>query len=69
MSRGASADAIACARMAIAMQRRMQELRAIWRGRGLEQTFELRMGITTGYCTVCNSGAKTASTTRSSAMR
>jgi adenylate cyclase len=40
------------------MQRRMQELRAIWRGRGLEQTFELRMGITTGYCTVGNFGSE-----------
>jgi adenylate cyclase len=58
VSRGASADAIACARMAIAMQRRMQELGAIWRGRGLEKTFELRIGITTGYCTVGNFGSE-----------
>ena len=58
VSRGAGADAIACARMAIAMQRRMQELGAIWRGRGLEKTFELRIGITTGYCTVGNFGSE-----------
>jgi adenylate cyclase len=58
VSRGASEDAIACARMAIAMQQRMQELGAIWRGRGLEKTFELRIGITTGYCTVGNFGSE-----------
>jgi adenylate cyclase len=58
VSRGLSEDAIACARMAIAMQRRMQELQAIWRSRGLEQIFELRIGITTGYCTVGNFGSE-----------
>jgi PAS domain S-box-containing protein len=31
VSRGLSQDAVACVRMAIAMQRRMQELQAIWR--------------------------------------
>jgi class 3 adenylate cyclase len=40
------------------MQQRMQELGAIWRGRGLEKTFELRIGITTGYCTVGNFGSE-----------
>jgi adenylate cyclase len=58
VSRGLSEDAIACARMAIAMQRRMQELQAIWRSRGLEHIFELRIGITTGYCTVGNFGSE-----------
>jgi adenylate cyclase len=58
VSRGLTEDAVACARMAIAMQRRMRELQAIWRGRGLEQAFELRIGITTGYCTVGNFGSE-----------
>jgi len=58
VSRGLVEDAVACARMAIAMQRRMRQLEAIWRGRGLEQTFELRMGIATGYCTVGNFGSE-----------
>ena len=57
VSRGANEDAVACVRMAIAMQGRMTDLRAIWRGKGLEQAFDLRMGITTGYCTVGNFGS------------
>ena len=58
VSRGLSEDAIACVRMATAMQRRMRELQAIWRSNGLEQAFELRIGITTGYCTVGNFGSE-----------
>lgn len=58
VSRGMNEDAIACVRMGIAMQRRMRELQAIWRGSGLEQPFELRIGITTGYCTVGNFGSE-----------
>jgi PAS domain S-box-containing protein len=58
LSRGAQEDAIACVRMAIAMQRRMRELQSEWRARGLERAFELRVGITTGYCTVGNFGSE-----------
>jgi adenylate cyclase len=58
ISRGLAVDAVACARMAIAMRLRMRELQAIWLSRGLEQTFELRIGIATGYCTVGNFGSK-----------
>ena len=58
VSRGLNEDAIACVRMGLAMQRRMRELQAIWRGSGLEQPFELRIGITTGYCTVGNFGSE-----------
>ena len=58
VSRGMNEDAIACVRMGIAMQRRMRELQAIWHGGGLEQPFELRIGITTGYCTVGNFGSE-----------
>ena len=36
----------------------MRELQLLWRERGLEQTFELRIGITTGYCTVGNFGSE-----------
>jgi class 3 adenylate cyclase len=36
----------------------MRELQAEWRGRGLERAFELRIGITTGYCTVGNFGSE-----------
>ena len=57
-SKGPKEDAIACVRMAIAMQRRMPEMQADWRGRGLDRAFELRMGITTGFCTVGNFGSE-----------
>jgi adenylate cyclase len=57
ISRGAKEDATSAVRMAIAMQHRMRELQNEWRERGLEQTFELRIGITTGYCTVGNFGS------------
>jgi class 3 adenylate cyclase len=58
VSRGAKDDALACVHMAIAMQQRMRELSAIWRSNGVEQPFELRIGITTGYCTVGNFGSE-----------
>ena len=44
--------------MAIAMQRRMRELEQEWRRRGLERPFRIRMGITTGFCTVGNFGSR-----------
>ena len=56
-TRGAREDANACLDMAIAMQRRMAELKAQWRRRGIEKPFEVRMGINTGYCNVGNFGS------------
>jgi adenylate cyclase len=56
-SKGVKEDAIACVRMAIAMLRRMQELRSEWRELGAERPFQLRIGINTGYCTVGNFGS------------
>jgi adenylate cyclase len=57
-SKGPKEDAIACVRMGIAMQRRLRELQGKWRDLGLEQIFELRIGITTGFCTVGNFGSE-----------
>ncbi|HXF54210.1 MAG TPA: PAS-domain containing protein [Hyphomicrobiaceae bacterium] len=57
-SRGVKEDAKACVMMAIAMQRRMRELEHEWRGRGLQQPFRIRIGITTGFCTVGNFGSR-----------
>ena len=57
-SRGPKEDAKACVLMAIAMQRRMRELEQEWRDRGLERPFRIRMGISTGFCTVGNFGSK-----------
>jgi class 3 adenylate cyclase len=56
-SRGVAQDARACLDMAIAMQRRLVELGAEWRGRGIERPFMARMGINTGYCNVGNFGS------------
>jgi adenylate cyclase len=56
-SKGVKEDAIACVRMAIAMLRRMHELRSEWEELGAEQPFRLRIGINTGYCTVGNFGS------------
>jgi adenylate cyclase len=57
-TRGAKEDALACVRMAIAMQSRMADLGAEWRSRGLEHPFQLRIGINTGFCTVGNFGSE-----------
>ena len=43
--------------MAIAMQRRLQELQHEWREAGQERPFQVRMAINTGYCTVGNFGS------------
>ena len=57
-SKGVREDALACVRMAIAMQRRVRELQAEWSDAGLENPFQLRIGVTTGYCTVGNFGSE-----------
>jgi adenylate cyclase len=57
-TKGAVEDAKACVTMAIAMQRRMRELEQDWRRRGLERPFRIRIGISTGFCTVGNFGSK-----------
>jgi adenylate cyclase len=56
-TRGVKEDARACVNMAIAMQQRMRELRSEWLDMGLEQPFEVRIGINTGFCTVGNFGS------------
>jgi adenylate cyclase len=57
-TRGVKEDAKACVMMALAMQRRMRELEQVWRDRGLERPFRIRMGISTGFCTVGNFGSQ-----------
>ncbi|MBW9064427.1 GAF domain-containing protein [Rhizobium herbae] len=57
-SKGIKQDALACVRMAIAMQKRMQGLQAEWANAGFKLPFHLRIGINTGYCTVGNFGSE-----------
>lgn len=54
---GTREDALACVRMAVAMQRRLDELSGEWRRRGIERPFQARMGINSGYCNVGNFGS------------
>lgn len=55
-TRGVKEDALACVKMALAMQARMDELAADWRSQGIERPLKCRIGINTGYCTVGNFG-------------
>ncbi len=55
---GVEQDALQCVRMAVAMQRRMKELQAIWRDKGYRQPFQVRIGINTGFCHVGNFGSE-----------
>jgi class 3 adenylate cyclase len=54
---GVKEDAVRCVKMALAMQRRMSELQILWREMGSDKTFQVRMGINTGYCDVGNFGS------------
>jgi adenylate/guanylate cyclase len=55
---GVKKDARACLRMAIEMQQRMDDLKKIWRDKGFEHPFEMRVGINTGFCNVGNFGSE-----------
>lgn len=54
---GVREDALQCVRMAMAMQRRMEGLRARWREKGIHRNFEIRIGINSGFCDVGNFGS------------
>lgn len=56
-TKGPEEDAKACLRMAIDMQHRLAELAVKWRNSGIENPFQARMGINTGYCNVGNFGS------------
>jgi PAS domain S-box-containing protein len=56
-TRGVKQDALACVEMALAMQRRVDELAATWRDAGMETPLRCRIGIHTDYCTVGNFGS------------
>jgi class 3 adenylate cyclase len=51
-------DALRCARMAMRMRDRVRELEKVWHENGISKPLRVRMGITTGYCTVGNFGSE-----------
>ncbi|MCB2106258.1 MAG: HAMP domain-containing protein [Rhodobacteraceae bacterium] len=56
-TRGVQEDAIACVKMAVAMQREMVDLRAKWVDMGYPRPLHMRIGINTGFCNVGNFGS------------
>jgi PAS domain S-box-containing protein len=57
-SRGVKEDALACVEMALAMQKRIDELADVWRSAGIEAPLRCRIGIHTDFCTVGNFGSE-----------
>ena len=57
-SLGEKEDAIACVKMAIDMNRRLQEMRREWDVLGISTPLTIRMGVNTGFCTVGNFGSE-----------
>lgn len=55
---GLKEDAVACLRMALDMKRIIGELGKEWSDKGIGRDFGVRMGITTGFCTVGNFGSE-----------
>ncbi|MBL4832446.1 MAG: adenylate/guanylate cyclase domain-containing protein [Alcanivorax sp.] len=57
-TKGTKRDALACASMAIEMRNHMEILRQRWSDQGISAPLQIRMGISTGYCTVGNFGTE-----------
>ena len=57
-SRGIKEDALACVKMALEMQETLVELHKEWLKNGIDVPLKVRIGITTGYCTVGNFGSE-----------
>jgi len=56
-SLGEKEDAIACVKMALAMKKKLREMRREWDVLGISTPLRVRVGINTGYCTVGNFGS------------
>ncbi|HSF93479.1 MAG TPA: adenylate/guanylate cyclase domain-containing protein, partial [Thermohalobaculum sp.] len=57
-TRGEQEDALSCVEMALRMQQRVAELQRYWTKHGVSKGIRVRMGISTGYCTVGNFGSE-----------
>ena len=57
-TKGVAQDALACVEMALEMQMALEELKEGWENAGIVTDFQIRVGITSGYCTVGNFGSE-----------
>jgi adenylate cyclase len=57
-TKGINEDALLCVKMALEMQNQIQYLAPEWISYGLDEPFQIRIGIFTGNCTVGNFGSK-----------
>lgn len=57
-TKGTKRDALACVSMAIEMRNHMEVLRQRWADQGISAPLQIRIGISTGYCTVGNFGTE-----------
>ena len=57
-TKGVQEDALACVQMAVDMQQSIRVLQKKWSTHGIGGLFQVRMGITTGFCTVGNFGSE-----------
>jgi len=55
---GEQEDAVACVKMAIAMKKKLTEMRRQWDVLGISSPLRVRMGVNTGFCTVGNFGSE-----------
>ena len=55
---GEEEDTLKCIEMALRMQQRVAELQSYWKKHGVNKGLKVRMGITSGYCTVGNFGSE-----------
>ncbi len=51
-------DALKCLEMAIMMRNRVEELQKHWKKMGVKNGLGVRMGVSTGFCTVGNFGSR-----------
>ncbi|WP_086931262.1 adenylate/guanylate cyclase domain-containing protein [Agarilytica rhodophyticola] len=51
-TKGVKSDCVRCVCMAIQMRKKMKELQTKWYNQGIKKPLRIRMGISSGYCTV-----------------
>ncbi|MBN2535468.1 MAG: hypothetical protein JXB88_21495 [Spirochaetales bacterium] len=56
-TRGKKEDALACVSMALEMRRSLKPLNERWYDMGITESLHIRMGISSGFCTVGNFGS------------